>query len=147
MGETWQTLDQLSRLSQFVKCVNFNAWKSPCFCMARMSVTGKLLCRLFTSFKFKLVFFITENRQVTYSSPSNSASADIFQWNRPSFLWWLTSPISWVKISSVKFSDYFLECMELIDYKYRTFYLDLSLWRLLGDRSLCNARGDIGDTE
>ena len=47
-----------------------------------------------------------------------------------------------MKISSVKFSDYFLECMELIDYKYRTFYLDLSLWRLLGDRSLYNTRGD-----
>ena len=47
--------------------------------MAGMSVTGKLLCQLFTSFKFKLEFFITENRQVTYSSPSNSLSADIFQ--------------------------------------------------------------------
>ena len=55
MGETLQTLDQLSRLSQFVKSVNFNA----------MSVIGKLLYRLFTSFKFKLEFFITENRQVT----------------------------------------------------------------------------------
>ena len=48
---------------------------------------------------------------------------------------------------SAKFSDYFLECMKLIDYKHRTFYLDLSLWCLLGDRDLCNTKGDIGDTK
>lgn len=65
MGETGQKLDQLSGLSQFVKSANFDAWKSPCFCMAGMSVTGMLLYRWFTRFKFKLEFCITVNRQVT----------------------------------------------------------------------------------